>query len=604
MRKHLTFSCMAALAALAPLACLAASDKIDILLPQNQGVGYIASLPINEIGHISYGDPQPDGSYREIEVNMGNGDVKVFPISELGEIKYSAGRPDSPLQITIEPHHTCATLNVSCSEPDTWFRMIGYRAAQVPLTGIMDASGLAENLVLADIAYLHAAAESLGKPLGHFKKEDIFWEGNGSHDWFPDEIVNPGQEMVLCVYTGKIENNDMLVTSEPQLFRFKCKDLADTGIRFDVRAVATSTSVTLKADPIPQEGVDTDITYSLMLFSQEQIAESGLQFLLSYSLGNLEQAVYGLGGTGNWEDYLYRGHGEKTWKNMRIGDRYVGVAMGVEYGMQTTVPCLVEIEIPEPVITDPCTFSCTATQLSPSEIEVAVIPSNPSTRWTAMLVETERLQYTTPSHYISNQVYWINAANKFQWDTTPHVHQGAATLNTHDVINGEYLKLETDYTLVIFGLDEEGARTTDIQLVECRTHSQGSTRITLNTEFYGFNGSSQWSHSMKAKTTPSDPDMTYVTECLPATNQFADLRYDDADFISRYIDVQGPYLALQRGVTEKHLSFSPSYDPETEEMVFDDYIMFSFGYNGEVTSPLYVWRINAQTGETTPIRGN
>ncbi len=51
------------------------------------------------------------------------------------------------------------------------------------------------------------------------------------------------------------------------------------------------------------------------------------------------------------------------------------------------------------------------------------------------------------------------------------------------------------------------------------------------------------------------------------------------------------------------MSFSSSYDSSAGGYVFKPYILFVFGYDGETTSELYMYRIDAGTGAMEQLRG-
>lgn len=56
------------------------------------------------------------------------------------------------------------------------------------------------------------------------------------------------------------------------------------------------------------------------------------------------------------------------------------------------------------------------------------------------------------------------------------------------------------------------------------------------------------------------------------------------------IAINGEYLKLYQGRQEYSFTY---YFPRPE------YVVFAFGYNGEITSDLYMKRVNMSTGEVT-----
>ncbi len=587
MRKTLAI-CGLAVAAAGMI--YAASDKINIF---RSGI-LTHSINIDELDNISYEKDASGNGFSQMKANFKNGNVATFDIDDVQGMEYTAGRPDNPVTVEVIPHHMCATLSVTSPDDDEMYRFHGVPVSQL---ASYDESVWAQKLFDADLEFLQDVAGSYGRPLDSFDPDEMFFHGSQMLDWFPSETIPAGEEIALVVYTGYAEGNDVVLTSEPKLIRFNCKQLVDEGVRFDVTADMTSTTLTVKADAIG----GSDIPFSIQLYSPEEVAENGLQYLVGVSLSNLEQMVYRYGMS--WDDVTYRVHGERTYTNRRTGDSWVAVVFGCEYGVATTDATVEVFEIPMAEVTDDCTFETSVTQLSASEMQVEVVPSNETTRWTTLFVESSKLgeEENAAEMYVANSVYWINALNTLSWTDSKMVHSGSSTLNTHDdMIDGAYMQVGTEYTALIFGVDEVGTRTTAIKKVTLQTQSEVSGDLTFEVEPGNFDDSQMYTHYLEVTVTPSDQEKKYVFEHLPADNAYAKLDCSDEEFMQRYVDVQGEWLTLRQGTLTRMLPFAKSY---TSTGNWGDYVIMIFGYDGEITSELYLYKVDGGTGEMTQLRG-
>lgn len=573
------------LSGLVAAACIAYASTEKIRLIKDGSV--LNSVRVEKIDHIGYsGDGE---GYNTIDIYTLDGDKTSVSLDEVDHIEYVAPLPANPLSVEVEPHHMCATLHITVSDPDAWYRVAGVPTRM--LDGV-DQAEWADIIAAADIRLVKSIAESYGRPLSSFPMSSIFHQGELTRDWFPDVVIDANTPISLVAYTAVLNGEEVEITTEPLLINFTTKEIVDLGVKFDLTADLTSNAITVKADA--QDS--SDIPFVIELYSPADVEANGLPALMRSSLQNLEGLVYNYGKT--WDDVTFRGHGEKSWANLRLGERWVAVAFGCEYGVATTQPSVATFTVPSPVVTDECVFEVTAEQLSPSEMALSVVPSSTDTRYAAFLVDGDNLG--DPAEWVANKIYWINTMNTFQWDTTDFIHTGEAVLSTHDdMIGGVYLKAGHEYYVLICGIDKSGTRTTEIKSVKCVTSAQVTEGLKFEVSFSDFDGSSQWSHSLTANVVPSDKDAKYVVISLPATNAYVNLDCTDEEFISRYVEVQGQYLDLYSGDLSKRLSFSSSWS--TGE--FEPYIFAVFGYDGAATTPLYAYSVNTATGEATQVRG-
>lgn len=571
----------------------AASDRIYIVED-----GCITKrLNVDEIESIYYSKDTDGDKYHNMEVNFKNGTLKTFPLASVETMSWYKSLPDCPVTIDIMPRYESARLTVTSSEPGVYYRISGMPEKYLEQAGI-DESIWAETLMDSDIEYIYAVAESYGMPLSYFKMETIFETGDQVRDWFPSVIIRDNTPIAMVVYTARLEGDEVVPTSEPTLMRFSTRKLEIEDIDFDISADLTSNTMVVKGDA--PEGWDSP--FYVTAFTEEQVLSESLESLVNSSVASLENMVYNYGHT--WDEVTHIGHGESTLSNLLMGDVYYAVAFGLDYGIVTTTIKSKKFTIPEPVATDDCTFSVNAVQKSPAEFMLSVTPSNADTRYAGMLVETSRFndEYT-PEMAIAKEIKYRNYTNTINWSDSDLVFSGEAELSTQaSLLDGKYLNVGTDYTVLIFGVDGIGTRTTAIERVDITPQSTQGSELTFDVSFGEFDDSGM-THYLTVNVTPSDPDARYVIDCYKADNNYVDLSRTDDQFISEYIRVMGTWLELKSGDLSKKLSLGSTWDSSVGAYVYKDYILFIFGYDGEATTPLYAYRINSETGEAVQVRG-
>lgn len=592
MKKQLI---LCGLAAAAAGISFAAADKLNLV--KNDAI--IKSIRISSISHLSYhGD---EDGFTHLDVTGQDGSVASYSLDGIDHVAYVNGLPDNPVSVELEPHHACATLHVTTSDPNAWYRFSGM--PEKSLAGVPE-DEWADYLVQDDLDWIYDVSAASGYTLDASFLPRIFEQGDKSRDWFPSEIISDNTPIALVVYTGTITDGEIVLTSEPELIRFTTKKVEDLGVKFNITFDVTSTTLTVKADPYHPEGGDADIPFAIALYSPEQLAENSLSSLVANTLAQYENQVYNYGYT--WDDVTFRNHGEKTYTNRRESDQWVAVAFGCEYGVATTDASVEVVTIPEAEVTDDCTFEVEFTQKSGSEGTFTITPSKADTRYAAFVTESERFDgegAITPSYYLANKVYNINYMNTFQWPTTEYVHTGAAELNSHDdVIDGKYFRAGVEYSLFVCGLDEVGGRTTEIKELRFTTSQKVDEDLTFDIQFANFKADNNYAHYLDITVTPSDPDAKYVLNYHKMTPSYFPETMSDEKFMQNFIDVSGEYLELHSGEFGKQMAFSPEFDINTYEYVFEPYIVYVFGYDGGITTPLYAYLVDTATGEVTPYR--
>lgn len=589
--KKIILSC--GLAALAATMLFAQNDKLVFFKNSEK----VESVRVDDVKGITY-VKDADPGFKSMKLDLGDNDPLVIDLDEFDRIDYTEGLPDNPLSVTVDPHHACATLHITTSDPDAYYRVAGAPVAdldQVPEVQWID------YLFEADERECQEIAASYGATLSDFQMESIFHKGDLTRDWWPTTYLFPDEEVALVFYTAKVEGNNFVLTSEPMLVKFRTKKAELCNTEYDVDVTFNSNTYTIKATAKNIEGSDRNIPFYIDLYTKEQIESSNLDDLTLVTLAQLEQNIYNSNKT--WADAMYYTEGERTVTNTRVGDEMVAVVYGCEYGVITTPYFIKEFTVPVPEVTSDATFTVNATAASTSEYMLNVSPSDPSVKWTGMLIESSKIpdEYTK-SKEVSSTIRFLNITSPSWQDRL--VHQGnAENVSTQSgLIYGNLMSVGTEYSVLIFGIDDNGCVITEINETKITPQSQAAD-LSLELSFSDFEINGTTAH-LTAHIVPSDKNAKYVFNYLPEDNACAQLDCTDEEFIERYVSVEGQYLSnnVYTGDLDKRMAMGQKYDSTLGMWKFGYYIAFAFGYDGEATSGLYAYRINAATGEAELLR--
>lgn len=544
-----TIGCL--LAAAGCSAVFAASDYLALY----QDYYLSRMFPVDDIENITYSGKKDKG-FTNLKLNFKNGTAEEIAIDDFNGLLYQPSRGECTVEMPPILHYESVQLDIRPQDEDTYYRISGATEKQLADAGF-DKSVWGEVLMATDIEYIYTAAESWGKPLSSFSPDEIFEHGSQIRDWFPETYIYPGTPLAICIYTCRLEGDEVIPTSDPKMLYVTTRELEVSDVNFNVTADLKSNRITVHADA-PEEFGDRPFYVSLV--SKYDVDTQGWDTVVGTLAANLESTVYSKYNPTTWDAVTFKGSGENTFTNLAEGEEYYGVAFGCDYGIVDTKPVYKLFTVPAAEVTDPCTFETTATQLSPSEFEVKITPSSPDTRYSAMLINKASITETYPiSRIIGKQIQYYNKTNTINWETSDLLHTGEATVNTHDgVMAGEYLNVGKEYVLAVFGIDGETTRTTAIHEVNIVPQSQATADLTFEVKFGEFDGSSDYTHYLPVTVTPSDPDAKYVFDYLKASNPYVDLNKTDEEFISEYVDSYGEYLKLYQGEQTRKMTMGNS----------------------------------------------
>ena len=559
------------------------SDKLTIFSKNNVE---LAILPLSEIEEIQYGGEE--NSFNSMNVKLKGGSVKSFNLDNISKVEYSAPLPESKLNARLIPHYNSASVKVE-TQPDVYWRVVGYQASD--LTNF-EHYNWCDVLIKNNIKDIIEDAEYYGWDIGKHM-DYYFFKGRQVVEWWhPSKTVVPGTDIVVVAYSVKLENGIPVLDAEPVMMEGKTKELIQLDLNFSINAEMTSNRIKLNVD-----ASDATMPFYVTLYSEEDFNQYTLDSLLESTIYQIENFAY----TNNmtWEDVVSYGHSETTYKNKITGEKWVAVAFGIEYGVVYSQPQYKVFEIPEAEIVDQCDFDVVPSQLSLSEFSLEISPSSNDTHYVAFLANKSKFEdATTPEQYIAKKLNYVTVFKAFDWTSSEYIRKGKSTLNSHsDLIDGEYLNYGESYYVLVFGVDNLGTRTTRIKQIEItpvKDEHPNVKNLTFNVEWFGFDDSDDYWHTLNVKVTPSDLDAKFVYTCLPASNYSVDNTRPEEEIIKDYVAIEGSNLRLLTGVYSTTQSF-------TSWGSWSNYRIMVFGYDGEPSSRLYMYEINTENGDVVQL---
>lgn len=579
MKRPILTTCIAVAAA---AALFASTDRIIL----NYKNGKTAKIWIEDVNSMKFGksDPAIEG-YDRIVVDSNDGNTSETSLDRLKSTEYRHGLEDSRITMTLKPHHRSVSMFIEAPEG------VYFRNGAIPLKRLKDIPEREWIDVIYDTenAILNEVADYYGRPLSDFSNESVFRKGSGQIDWFPqgenEDVEMPGTDYIAYVYEGNVGPNGLEFLRDPYIVPFTAKklELLDIDFDFNIDSRSNRATVTLNAP----ENCETE--FAIDIVEKIKFDAYGLDRCIKSSIDGLMQQVYIIGK--KWDEVLFSNGDEKLFSPLNPDEEYVILAYGCEYGEQTTAAITKTFRLSAPEITDNCTFSMENTQLSASEINIKVTPSNQSTRWVSMIKRSDYFEDHDIESYVASHLYYYTVNRLIDWTSSEYIHTGDATLNSkNDVIDGLYLDIDTDYTLMVFGIDNTGERTTAISKQTLRTTST-QNKIDFEVEIgkYDNSGSTHW---LPIKVTPSDLNAKYVLTTVTDDGVWTELESDD--IMRDFVRMEGKNLSLKSGIYDSRLGFYP---------MGRDILIFLFGYDGEPTSALNMWRVNCDSGIVTKLRG-
>lgn len=577
-------------------AIFAGISRIDLTGVLGKSIGRIW---LDDTEKITYQkDDAAAGDYSQMTVREKDGTEKTYKLSSITKMTPVEALPESPLTVTITPHHYNLEYTVTTTEDDTWFTVFGCPKSK--LAGV-DKREWYMGYWAQFYEDVHAFADFWEKTVPEVDKKSILYHADGARTewWDQDYTITPEMDMVFIVIPAKYTEDDIVIAAEPTVIEWRTKKLevAQVNYTFTYDPAPTSNKV-----EVGVKSSDPTIPFAVAIFNKSEVDQNGIENTVRLHLANLEQLAYS-NGSGGWPSLTNLGEGSARCSNIVVGDQFVVAAFGCEIGQLVTNIQTFDITVPPVSPTSNATFDVAATRLSGAEMSLDVKPSDKSLRWIALIEEETAFASTTTEMWIARKLQFLTRMNGNRWTTdTDHIQTGDAVINSHDnVFDGVYFDTKKEYRLMIFGVDEEGGRTTAVYTQTLSTKSGETTdEVTFDIKISDFDEDLQ---QYTATITPSDNNVKYVINNVSADNYYVKTNgRTDEQIMQDFVDVNGTYLTLCSGKQTKKFSISSAFDSDAGAWGPGKNRLMVFAYDGEILSKLYMLEINGVNGEVTVIR--
>ncbi len=591
---------IAACAIAAPMILLANSDRIELKIGARTTKVWVDDI---EDMRVLNNSEETEG-FNTFKVNYKSGESASWEMDKISSMKWVKGLLPSSLELDAEVHHMCITLHTNCSDPEK-----GYSFGALPIEYFQGKSEHEYHEVILNYekTLVNQFANSLDKEVKDLRPDQVFtFKGQNKITWFPstteEMFAMPGREYVAYIYEGDISKEDGLILDHDVAFqKVTAKTIEIRDVDYDLTYDMDCNFITGKVTTTDDE------PFCLFLIPEGSMNISNPEATADTQISLLEYSIYNYG-DGDWDKVTYIHEAESTSKQLCPGDSYYLMAVGCEYGVRTSTPVVSEkLTVPYPEVTDECTFTVTTEEVSASEINLNITPSDENTRY--MVFMADKGTVSNPLQQYTRSIYTLCSMNQLNMEPgegNPYVFTGAQSLSSvNNCFNGKVMMADKEYTFYLFGVNEYGNPTTAIQEINYTAKAPEEKMtfdVTFDTEtFVEEQLEEQWYRMLNFKIVPSNPEMKYVLDKTRVSDRT--LAMTDDEFMTDWVEGYGKYLTLHEGTKESYFNFGSDYDYDTDSRIFNPYLLFLFGYDGAATSELYMYKFDPMTGELTQLRG-
>lgn len=378
-------------------------------------------------------------------------------------------------------------------------------------------------------------------------------------------------EYFVCAYA-----NDAKGAARSQIFKIEAKTVKPAALALSIGDVADMSAVlTIAAhdqkalyfyDFVPKSDYD---------------AWGGDEKTIEYNKELMDSAIAYLAIAGydiSYSFFLSNGDSTMTADNLLPDTEYVFFAFGMDGdGNITSELVRADCKTTPFVATDNCTFAISTADVKATSMTVNVAPSYATTRYLVGITPksaAEQYSLDKVAADFIEEINDINEQNNLTWATTPFVFTGAKNLASKDDLGYDTFTGGREYMIMVFGIDNEGRRTTVPATFIQRTAQveQSATTFTIDVNSITVNGA-------KAYFTPTDDSETYFTDVM-TYEEFHSYGSDQA-----LID----YIVNTLGSNITAYLTAGRHEVDCTNMLVSDtkYVAYCFGYNNGATTKVF-----------------
>lgn len=431
--------------------------------------------------------------------------------------------------------------------------------------------------------------------------------------WEPDEqILNrdnlkPDTDYYLYAYG---------INTKGELTTTLAKQLVHTNPYLDIAfnletADITSTTASIKATPD-----NTDTYYYLGFIAKSEFDNEfggDEEYVVNNALAGVRMTIGNDGSRLGEVATVRKGNGIQQLAGLTPDMEYYAIAFGIDENV-TACTRLVKsaFKTNAVAITDDCTFTLGITSVMPMFINLEVKPSKATTRYFATIRKSADVASMTPTQVADNEIAFQNGFNPpIDWTSDPRMFTGDRTLNSRKNLGVTIIMPSTEYTVYVFGVSDKGVRTTAVSTINVTTPAATQSSMTLAIKDVTAGGESDpddwtgWGAKICYFTygiTPSVDNEYYYTGVIKKSDyeKFA----NDNAFMADAIKRAGDMIMMNcfMGENNSALSPTPTLFKSTTDYTGtslvngETYYIFTFGYAGISTTPLFKHEVTADDG--------
>lgn len=520
--------------------------------------------------------------------------VVGYPGAESVTVAVEQSAPAAPIDIRVT-EVTVASIKAefaAVDDPDMTFLFGLVKKSD------FDAVGSDAKFLEAELAKLQAEAEDYGwfDTLADYLD---FLLG----DWNPDgqklarEELEIDTEYYIYAYGIDLEGK---VTTPLVKKAVRTDALRQIDFRLAVSGT-TQTGVTLTADP------DNTATYYFLGYvSRKDFDETfhgSDDEIVNNALGNIR---LGIGTDGSKLDQAaYVGKASLPVEGLLPGTAYYALAFGIDRSVSAcTVLTKAAFETLPFVATDDCTFAIDVPSVNSALMSIHVVPSKASTRYYATIKTADEVKGLTPGEVADAQIAFENGFG-MDWAGDKQIFAGERTLHSRRDIGATHIKPQSAYTIFVFGVDEQGARTTDVATADVTTTAVQPSSMQLSIQSvvagaetdpddWGFGGKIC---NFEFEVVPSTDEEYYYVGIVRKSD--FDAYASDAAFMEAVVAQSGEMMIMGCYLGRQTAPFKGSYTYDGAKLQSGtDYYIFAFGYMGGITTGLFKEAATADDGES------
>lgn len=273
--------------------------------------------------------------------------------------------------------------------------------------------------------------------------------------------------------------------------------------------------------------------------------------------------------SGTISDLLTRGNDKQRIGGLKPATKYTVFAFGMdETGKATTDPVKFIFETKPFEIVDNCSFGIEFSDVEQLRFTFTVTPTDNSTRYYIGVSDGDILKSSTPEQIADDFIKRAEIAG-IEWSANDALRSGAVTLDTVKDLEIYNFEPSTEYSIVVFGVSNQGERTTAVFHKELTTLAVPDSKMTIQLDVIETSV-----EGAKIKVTPS-ADETYMAGCM--LREDFEKYTDERAFMEYVVEVGNIELYSGEQILDK-----------TNRLLSDkEYVCFAFGYIGGISTGLF-----------------